>query len=118
MIRALTGATVAAACLLLPGCLSTAYGPVGEGRPYGYTETKHEDGTYVLRIVHPDSDLAMKFWDQRAAELCNSTVYKKNIYFATRPTLLYSSYGGTAGAAQIEGSLDCNPAQPASTPAG
>lgn len=101
----------------LAACVSMDYGPMTGERPYGYAETKRPDGTYVVNVIHPDALLAMKFWDQRAAELCGSTSFVKNIYVASRPTVLYQYYGGMPGAATLEGTLTCVAAPPA-TPAG
>ena len=105
MIRAMVRLALIAvgAALTLSGCVSTAYGPTGDGRPYGYSERKREDGSYILRVSHPDEGLALTYWDQRAVELCGSTAYVKNIYQSIRPTMAYSNYGGMPGLVQLEG---------------
>lgn len=108
MIRLLIGPASLAIMLTLSACASTLeYGPISSDQAYGYAETKREDGSYILRIVHPSGDVAMSYWDRRAAELCGSTAYEKNIYTAIRPTMHYSNYGGMPGAAQLEGILVC-----------
>lgn len=106
---------LAVGAVALSACVSTDYGPITEERPYGYAETRQADGSYVLRVFHPDGALAMKFWDQRAGELCGSMNFVKNIYVANRQTLLYSNYGGMAGAAVLEGTLTCNAAPAAAS---
>lgn len=87
-----------------------AYGPVTPEQPYGYSETKQPNGSYILRVTHPDGAQAMTFWDQRAQELCGSSAYTKNIYQAVRPTMRYSNYGGMPGVAMLEGILTCGEA--------
>jgi hypothetical protein len=106
MLRALLIA--AASVSTLAACVAMDYGPMNNERPYGYSETKRPDGSYIVRVVHPDAALALKFWDQRAAELCGSTQYVKNIYSATRPTVHYSYYGGMPGVPSLEGMLTCS----------
>ena len=88
---------VVSAIAMLSGCVSMDYGPSADGRPYGYSETKRADGSYVLRVTHPDEASALTYWDQRAVELCGSTAYVKNIYQSIRPTMAYSNYGGMPG---------------------
>ena len=118
MIRAMVRLALIAvgAALTLSGCVSTAYGPTGDGRPYGYSERKREDGSYILRVSHPDEGLALTYWDQRAVELCGSTAYVKNIYQSIRPTMAYSNYGGMPGLVQLEGLLTCTSPAPATAP--
>ena len=106
MSRLVTHATLAVV-LLLPGCVAMDYGPITPERPYGYSEMKREDGVYILVVAFPDANEAMAFWDRRATELCGSSAFTKNIYQAVRPTVV-STYGGTAGAAVLEGLLTCN----------
>jgi hypothetical protein len=101
---------LAGLAVTVSACVSMDYGPITDKRPYGYAETPQADGSYVLRVFHPDATLAMNFWDQRAGELCGSTNFVKNIYVANRQTLLYSNYGGMAGAAVLEGTLTCKDA--------
>lgn len=102
----------------LSGCVSMEYGPTADGRPYGYSETKRADGSYVLRVTHPDEASALTYWDQRAVELCGSTAYVKNIYQSIRPTMAYSNYGGMPGVVMLEGLLTCTGPTPAApTPA-
>jgi hypothetical protein len=106
-------ASLAAASLLLSGCVAAAvYGPIAPDQPFGYSERQREDGTYILSAVHPDSEQAMAYWDKRAAELCGSSDYVKNIYRAVRPTMM-GPYGGTPGVAVFEGTLTCAQQQPA-----
>lgn len=100
--------TLTAAVLLTSACVSLTYGPITPDQPYGYSETKRADGSYILRVIHPVSAEAMAFWDKRAEELCGSSTYAKNIYQATRPTLLYSTWGGRPGDVVLEGVLTCN----------
>lgn len=109
MVRALVGPALSLLALSVSACATTSmeYGPIGKGQTFGYQETKQPDGSYILRVVHPVGDTAMTYWDRRAAELCGSSVYEKNIYRAIRPTLLYQNYGGMPGAAEIEGLLVC-----------
>lgn len=107
MSRWLSGIALAAAALLPPTCVSMDYGPIGPEQPYGYSERQRDDGAYILSVVHPDETQAMAFWDARAKELCGAAGYTKNIYQATRPTVLYSNYGGMAGDVVLEGLLTC-----------
>jgi len=102
---------------LLTACVSLEYGPMGPDRPYGYKETKREDGSYVLLIQHPDGKKAYEFWDRRAAELCGSKIYEKNIFRAIRPTIAVPGYSATPGMPILEGYLTCGSAAPAATPA-
>lgn len=120
MTRNLSRFTLALAASLasLAACVSLDYGPRTSERPYGYAETKRPDGTYIVSVVHPDASLAMKFWDQRAAELCGSTNFVKNIYVASRPTVRYQYYGGMPGDANLEGMLTCAATPPAPAAAG
>ena len=104
-----------AAVLGLSGCVSMAYGPANGDRPYGYSEMKRADGSYILRVSHPDEASALTYWDQRAVELCGSTAYVKNIYQSIRPTVAYSNYGGMPGAVMLEGLLTCSSPTPATT---
>jgi hypothetical protein len=101
----------------LTACVAMDYGPIGDDRPYGFAETKRADGSYILRVVHPSFNDAVKFWDQRAAEICGSSDYTKNIYTAIMPTTTYSSYGGRPGAPHLEGLLTCASSTTTTAPA-
>jgi hypothetical protein len=97
---------------LLTACVSMEYGTIGPERPYGYKETRRDDGSYVLTIAHPDPKQAILFWDQRAEELCQSKTYVKNIYQAIRPTVWTPGYSAFAGVPYLEGYLTCGASQP------
>ena len=98
---------------LLSACVSMEYGPINAERPYGYKETRQNDGSYVLAVTHPDPEQARLFWDQRAEELCGSKTYVKNIYRAIRPTFWTPGYSAFAGAPYLEGLLTCGAPQAA-----
>jgi hypothetical protein len=105
-------ASLAAVFLLLSGCVAApVYGPITLDQPFGYSEQKREDGSYILRVVHPDTAEAIAYWNRRAVELCGSSAYAKNIYQAARPMVM-SPYTGMPGAAVFEGTLTCAPHQP------
>ena len=94
----------------ISACISPpTYAPMGskDSPLYGYAETQKDDQSYVLKTVYPAEGMARNYWDQRAAELCDSHDYKKQIFNAIRPTIHYESYGGRAGNFVLEGFLTC-----------
>lgn len=102
-----------AACTAAP-----VYGPMGGAKnaAHGYREVASKQGTYTLLVVVPaisSPSLADEFWNRRAGELCGGANYKKNIFRAERPTVLYDYYGGKPGDFMLEGYLTCaaSPAQ-------
>lgn len=120
-------------CLVLAGCATpVVYGPIGPSA-FGYRDRQNPDGSHTILVVAPSAVMAHQFWDQRAAELCGSTDYRKNIFRADIPVVTTTGYAPNAfnpgygasytqdvyGAPQLEGYLHCNSAQvePAETPA-
>ena len=80
-----------------------------KGSPlFGYSEELSDDRGYVLKTVYPNSDMAQRFWDRRAQELCGGDDFKKQIFRQERPTVRYDSYGGRAGHFVLEGFLRCD----------
>lgn len=113
-------------CLVLAGCATpVVYGPIGPSA-FGYRDRQNPDGSHTILVVAPSAVMAHQFWDQRAAELCGSTDYRKNIFRADIPVVTTTGYapGGIAytqdayGAPHLEGYLQCNsPAEAATAPA-
>lgn len=115
----LVAAALAAATLT--GCITAEYGPLGEKSPYGYSDMRNTDGSYTIRVVSLNAQQAHEFWDRRAAEICGSTNFRKNIFRAEIPVITttgYASnpynpgYGGSYtqdayGALVMEGYLHC-----------
>lgn len=99
------------AMVLLAGCTSIEYGPLGgkERASYAYREQLTSPGHYILAIVGYGGDPATvhSSWDRRAAELCGGTQYVKTLYRAERPTVRYDFRGGRPGVMELEGFLDC-----------
>lgn len=107
------------------GCASPAtYGPIGDGRNFGYRDTRNPDGSYTVLVIAPTSESAHAFWDQRATELCDGGTYRKNFFRAEIPVVTqygYAAnpynpgYGGSysqdvRGAPILEGYLHCDAA--------
>lgn len=111
------------AAIILCGCASSTamnYKASTAKEPFGYAEKLQDDGTYILSVVLPGSGdtktVPFEYWNRRAAELCGSDNYKKNIYKAARATnVRHAQYvyggvgfgGGSAGAFKVEGELTC-----------
>jgi hypothetical protein len=127
---------VLAGLCTLAACITNEYAPIGtKGSPYGYTDLRNADGSYMIRVVALHATQAHEYWDRRAAELCGNTSYRKNIYRAEIPVVTTSgyasnpynpAYGGSYtqdvyGALIMEGYLHCEAeaaqAEPASEPA-
>jgi hypothetical protein len=94
------------------GCATIEYGPLG-GKPtarYSYREGLESGTRYVLSIWGPpnaEMSVMQSMWDRRARELCGGNTFTKSVFRAERPTVRYSSYGGTPGAPVLQGFLDC-----------
>ena len=105
-----TAALIALAGLGAGGCM-TDHGYVMIGGPekayYGYLDTPTADGGHTVRVIRPDPDTAMAYWERRAQELCGGKVKRKIIHTAVRPTVLYEHYGGRPGDFNVEGMVYC-----------
>ena len=105
-------APLAVVAVLMAGCATTEYGPVG-GKPvaiYSYREIQDDTGRYTLTIIGSSAgkpQVVQTMWDRRARELCGNDQYRKNVYKAERPTETYSYYGGRPGGYVMEGYLEC-----------
>lgn len=111
--------------LAVAGCVTPpTYGPIGHVQnQYGYRDNENADGSHRILVVAASSPMAHEFWDRRAAEICGSTNYEKNIFRAQRPVVTTTGYaanpyGGGASYQQdtygdfiMEGYLRCNDAQ-------
>ena len=128
---------LAVAALALAGCVTPpAYGPIGHVKnQYGYSDRTNDDGSHTILVVAASAPQAQEFWDRRAAEICGTTIFDKNIFRANRPIVQVSGYaanpyggGGsytqdTYGDFIMEGYLRCTdapanaqaPAEPAAT---
>lgn len=101
---------VCVAGFCVSGCLTDhGYAMIGgpEGAYYGYTDTPTADGGHTVRVLRPDPDTAMAYWERRAQELCDGKVRRKIIHTALRPTVLYDHYGGRPGDFHVEGMVYC-----------
>jgi hypothetical protein len=86
------GAIVVSACALV-GCITAEYGQIGtKGSPYGYSDLRNADGSYTIRVVAMHAAQAHEFWDRRAAEICGSASFRKNIFRAEIPVVTQSGY--------------------------
>ena len=96
-LRAVTrvGAALAAAGALA-SCITAEYGPIGANNGYGYSDAQNADGSYTIRVVAMHPAQAHEFWDRRAAELCGSTAYRKNIFRADIPVVTQTGYATNA----------------------
>jgi len=108
-----------AGVVLLTGCATVEYGPLG-GSPiarYAYRETQTGESRYVLAMHGPagaEMSVMQAMWARRAQELCGEKAFTSTMYRAERPTTTYGYYGGAPGAPVLEGFLDCA-AKPAQT---
>jgi hypothetical protein len=123
---------LALAGLALAGCVTPpVYGAINaENAGYGYRDARNADGSYTVLAVANTPTLAHEFWDRRAHELCGGSNFRKNIFRAEIPVVLYSGYasngysGGSYtehryGAFFLEGYLHCAAAvSPVETPSG
>jgi hypothetical protein len=111
--------------LALVGCVTPpTYGPIGHVQnQYGYRDNVNADGSHRILVVAASAPMAHEFWDRRAAEICGSTTFEKNIFRAQRPIVQVSGYvsngyGGGGSYTQdaygdfmMEGYLRCTDAQ-------
>src|SRR5688572_8921596 len=114
-------AALAICGLTLAGCITATYGPIGAENSYGYgySDLRNADGSYTIRVVATTAPQAHEFWDRRAAELCGSPNFRKNIFRAEIPVVTVSGYaagpngyGGSYvedryGSLILEGYLHC-----------
>ena len=117
--------------LAVAGCVTPpSYGPIGHVQnQYGYSDNQNADGSYRILVVAASPPMAHEFWDRRAAEICGSTTFEKNIFRAQRPVVTTAGYaanpyGGGATYQQdmygdfiMEGYLRCTGAQSPTTDA-
>lgn len=83
-----------AVALALVGCVTPpTYGPIGHvENQYGYRDSQNADGSHTILVVAASSPMAHEFWDRRAAEICGSATFDKNIFRAQRPIVQVSGY--------------------------
>jgi hypothetical protein len=83
-----------AVVLGLVGCVTPpTYGPIGHvENQYGYRDSQNADGSHTILVVAASPPMAHEFWDRRAAEICGSTTFDKNIFRAQRPIVQVSGY--------------------------
>jgi len=135
MFRSMTTriGTALVAVSALAGCVTNVYGPISERSQFGYADTRNADGSYTVRVVAASPVQAHEYWDRRAAELCGSTTFRKNIFRAEIPVVTTSGYAVNAynpaygssyqqdvyGALIMEGYLHCEAAaaEPTAAPA-
>lgn len=84
--------------LAVAGCVTPpSYGPIGHVRnQYGYSDNPNADGSYRILVVAASAPMAHEFWDRRAAEICGSTTFEKNIFRAQRPIVTTTGYAPNA----------------------
>lgn len=91
-----TAARVSALAVVLGlvGCVTPpTYGPIGHvENQYGYRDSQNADGSHTILVVAASPPMAHEFWDRRAAEICGSTTFDKNIFRAQRPIVQVSGY--------------------------
>lgn len=123
MRRAGQGVLMLAVLAPLGACVSApTFGPrtdpaTGKTTTYGYADRSHPDGGYVISVVAPSGPQAHAWWDQRAGMLCAGAAVAKNLYSASRPTVLYESYGGRPGDFLLEGLAQCAASNAEAAPA-
>jgi len=94
-----TRASAFAVCALaVAGCVTPpTYGPIGQFQnQYGYRDNANADGSHRILVVAASSPMAHEFWDRRAAEICGSTTFEKNIFRAQRPVVTTTGYAPNA----------------------
>ncbi|MFN3669495.1 MAG: hypothetical protein ACK4VY_09320 [Brevundimonas sp.] len=107
-------AVLGLAGLSVGGCFGTpAYGPVGPGSLYGYTDTAIEGGRSI-RVTLPsytdDPQIAYVYWNRRAEEVCNGAILRKQIHTARQHVGTdYSRMNGIIGDYVLEGYVWCDP---------
>lgn len=112
---------LAVVAFVLAGCVTPpSYGPIGHvDNQYGYRDRPNADGSHTILVVAGSAPQAHEFWDRRAAEICGSSTFEKNIFRAQRPIVQVQGYaanpyGGGASYTQdaygdfiMEGYLRC-----------
>ncbi|MEO8113084.1 MAG: hypothetical protein ABI655_01800 [Phenylobacterium sp.] len=73
-----------------------AFGPIGEGARFGYSDRANPDGGHIVLVVMPSwsppSDVRA-YWDRRADELCPQGVSKRIVFRSERKeNMLHASY--------------------------
>jgi hypothetical protein len=83
-----------AGALLMCACATPiVYGPIdGSKTGFGYSDQTNADGGYTVRVVASSPAQAHEFLDRRAAELCHSSYFRKNIFSAQMAVEQYSGY--------------------------
>ncbi len=84
------------------------------GIHYGYLETPNPDGGYTLMVTLPQGD-HFAYWDERAAEICGHTNYRKNIFSAQTQYYNTGQGLGLYLLAPVRGYLYCDPSEPAAS---
>lgn len=125
------GAGLAAAALLLQGCVTykpTVYGPIGPEAPYGYRDRQNPDGGHTVLVVmggHESATYLRVFFDRRAAELCPAGVERSNVFrVQAKEVYIPATYvqgaatigSRSLGGIELEGYVYCK--SPAASPAG
>lgn len=84
--------------LAVAGCVTPpTYGPIGHVQnQYGYRDNANADGSHRILVVAASAPMAHDFWDRRAAEICGSTTFEKNIFRAQRPVVTTTGYAVNA----------------------
>jgi hypothetical protein len=114
------GLTLLAGCVTDPG-----YAPMDAAahRYFGYVDQPNGQGGYTIRVVLPegvdDPRSAFAHWERRAAELCGSAGYRKQLHTARRNMMMMPGYTPTGYSYEVMGDAWCNdPARASTGPAG
>lgn len=96
---------------LFAGCAASSYEKMNVWNGMGYTDKKIEEDVYWVTYdvnAATVSSVAMKFWHERAKELCGNRPYEHDAKLELIPKSRYNPYGNqTYYFPHVEGTVRC-----------